>query len=226
MQVLVLSTPEMAVEFKAKFPDPIAGHEPIFVESYERLAPLLERAEVVFDFLLADDREQLAVYAAHPGLVVFCHAVTVQLAELLQNQALRNTVIGFNGLPSLFNRPSLEVMLFRPADADVLKRTCERLKTPFLLTTDRVGMATPRVLCMIINEAYYTLQESIATIDAIDLAMRLGTNYPKGPFEWADQIGLANVYQILQALYADTKDERYKICPLLKTMVLHQAKTA
>ena len=70
---------------------------------------------------------------------------------------------------------------------------------------------------MIINEACYTLQEGTATIPDIDLGMKLGTSFPKGPFEWANLIGVSEVYHTLKAIYEDTKDERYKICPLLKT---------
>ena len=50
--------------------------------------------------------------------------------------------------------------------------------------------------------------------------MRLGTNYPYGPFEWCEKIGLNEVYETLEAIYEDTKDERYKICPLLKMNIL------
>ena len=60
----------------------------------------------------------------------------------------------------------------------------------------------------------------ISTKSSIDISMKLGTNYPFGPFEWADKIGIKNVYEILENLYNDTKDERYKICPLLKTHYL------
>jgi 3-hydroxybutyryl-CoA dehydrogenase len=84
----------------------------------------------------------------------------------------------------------------------------------------RVGLITPRVVCMIINEAFYTVQEGTATEGDIDQAMKLGTNYPMGPFEWCDKIGLADVYETLEALYQDTHDERYKICSLLKQRYL------
>jgi 3-hydroxybutyryl-CoA dehydrogenase len=69
---------------------------------------------------------------------------------------------------------------------------------------------------MIINEAFYTVQEGTATRQDIDLAMKLGTNYPYGPFEWCERIGIRHVYELLQAMYDDTRDERYKVCPLLK----------
>ena len=69
----------------------------------------------------------------------------------------------------------------------------------------------------LINEAYYTVQEGTASKKDIDLGMKLGTAYPKGPFEWSQEIGLDHVYETLDALYQDTKDERYKIASLLKT---------
>ncbi|NOS93153.1 MAG: 3-hydroxyacyl-CoA dehydrogenase, partial [Cyclobacteriaceae bacterium] len=45
---------------------------------------------------------------------------------------------------------------------------------------------------------------------------KLGTNYPYGPFEWCNKIGIENVYHLLNTVYHDTHDERYKICALLK----------
>jgi 3-hydroxybutyryl-CoA dehydrogenase len=60
------------------------------------------------------------------------------------------------------------------------------------------------------------VQEGTATRDDIDMAMKSGTNYPYGPFEWSRRIGIRHVYELLEAVYEDTKDERYKICALLK----------
>ncbi len=97
-----------------------------------------------------------------------------------------------------------------------------QMKTEFHLIEDRVGMVSPRVVCMIINEAYYTVQEGTASREDIDLGMKLGTAYPYGPFEWCEKIGVKNVYEVLEALYDDTKDERYKICPLLKKEYLEK----
>jgi 3-hydroxybutyryl-CoA dehydrogenase len=55
--------------------------------------------------------------------------------------------------------------------------------------------------------------------------MKLGTAYPHGPFEWAEMIGIKHVFEVLNALYLDTHDDRYKICSLLKTEYLNsQAK--
>ena len=97
-----------------------------------------------------------------------------------------------------------------------LTSVCDELGTDYLIVDDRVGLVTPRIICMIINEAYYTVQEGTATKADIDAGMKLGTNYPFGPFEWCAKIGVDHVYELLEAVYEDTKDERYKICPLLK----------
>ena len=129
-------------------------------------------------------------------------------------------MFGFCGLPTLLNRPLLEVSLYDEADRARLAETCAALGTDFRVVQDRVGLVTPRVICLIINEACYTLQEGTASIPDIDLSMKLGTGYPRGPFEWANAIGVPRVYAVLDALWQDTHDERYKICPLLKRQAL------
>jgi 3-hydroxybutyryl-CoA dehydrogenase len=106
--------------------------------------------------------------------------------------------------------------LLNVGDTKRLEELCSQLQSKFLVVDDRVGMVTPRVICMIINEAYFTLQEGTASREDIDLGMKLGTNYPFGPFEWCERIGIRHVFELLEAVYEDTKDERYRICPLLK----------
>ncbi|QCR24050.1 3-hydroxyacyl-CoA dehydrogenase family protein [Pontibacter sp. SGAir0037] len=220
MQVIILSGPDMAAAFKLKFPEENSGNSYTFLLPDDASDALLQKPDVVFDFLLHEQPGRLMKYRKEQ--VVFCNVVTTQLAALARMVNLEHscTLIGFNGLPTLLNRDVLEVSLLKPADEAILSHICKALGTAYLLVDDRVGMVTPRILCMIINEACYTLQEGTASVSAIDSGMKLGTNYPKGPFEWANQIGVKNVYEVLQAVYEDTKDERYKICPLLKTMYL------
>lgn len=220
MRILVLSEPEMAAEFRQKFPESQGDHTYTFLQPAQAAPEQLASADVVFDFLLHAQPGRLRQYA--PEQVIFCNAATVQLAALARQAPPLCTLFGFNGLPTLFNREVLEVSLFKADDEKRLSEVCDALGTAYLLVDDRVGLVTPRILCMIINEAFYTLQEQTANIADIDLGMKLGTNYPKGPFEWAGQMGIANVYQVLEAVYEDTKEERYKICPLLKTTYLKE----
>jgi 3-hydroxybutyryl-CoA dehydrogenase len=65
---------------------------------------------------------------------------------------------------------------------------------------DIIGFITPRVICMIINEAFIALKEGVSTKEEIDIAMKLGTNYPYGPFEWAEKIGVKKIKSLLEKL--------------------------
>src|SRR6185295_9955290 len=80
-------------------------------------------------------------------------------------------------------------------------------------TPDIPGFISARVLSMIINEAYFTLGEEVSSKKEIDIAMKLGTNYPYGPFEWSEKIGLINIYSLLAELSKTSK--RYEPAPLL-----------
>jgi 3-hydroxybutyryl-CoA dehydrogenase len=75
------------------------------------------------------------------------------------------------------------------------------------------GFIFPRIISMIINEAHFALEERITDESAIDVAMRLGTNYPLGPFEWGARIGWKNIFSLLSVLAKE--DSRYKPSKLL-----------
>jgi 3-hydroxybutyryl-CoA dehydrogenase len=74
----------------------------------------------------------------------------------------------------------------------------------------------PRTIAMIINEAYFALGEKLASAEDIDLAMKNGVNYPMGPIEWGQKIGLHNIAQLLEELNTITRDDRYKLSTELK----------
>ena len=78
---------------------------------------------------------------------------------------------------------------------------------------DAPGFVTPRVVSMIINEAFIALGEGVSTKEEINTAMKLGTAYPYGPFEWAEKIGVQNIVTLLRKL--STTQPRYKPAELL-----------
>ena len=82
---------------------------------------------------------------------------------------------------------------------------------------DEAGFITARILAMIINEAWFASGDEVSTEGEIDIAMRLGTNYPYGPFEWGKLIGEKNIFTLLQKLSITNK--RYLPAPLLQQKI-------
>jgi len=91
-------------------------------------------------------------------------------------------------------------------------------KTP-ITAQNRPGFAVNRILCPMINEAIFTLQEGIATAEDIDIGMKLGCNHPIGPLALADLIGLDTLLSVMNVFYEGFNDPKYRVPPLLKEMV-------
>jgi 3-hydroxybutyryl-CoA dehydrogenase len=220
MHILVIDGNHVEAEFREKFGP---GHEYTFlntelldpVESWEETQKRGRNAIASCGAVFRFGTYSIPGYLSK--LPKSCSLFVEASSEaLLLYDPESTTLFGFCGLPTLLNRPLLEISLYDEADRQKLAETCAALDTDYRVVEDRVGLVTPRVVCMIINEACYTLQEGTATMQDIDLGMKLGTNYPRGPFAWANAIGVERVYAVLEAMWHDTHDERYKVCPLLK----------
>ena len=174
--------------------------------------------DLVIDLALDDLPQHAAVYAKSPGVTVLGGLAKTSLAGLMHQYAFSRgfNVVACNWLPGFINRPVVEAAVMDEGQKPVLDGIMQQLGWEYTLVQDAVGMVTPRVVSMIINEAYYTAEAGTASREDIDTAMRLGTNYPYGPFEWATRIGIKHVYDILAAVYETTGDERYRVCELLK----------
>lgn len=97
-----------------------------------------------------------------------------------------------------------------------VRELAEKLDKTFVESTkDMPGFIVNRILMPMINEAVYTLHEGIASVEAIDSAMKLGTNQPMGPLTLADFIGLDTCLAIMNVLHEGLGDSKYRACPLL-----------
>ena len=91
-------------------------------------------------------------------------------------------------------------------------------KTP-VEVAEGPGFVVNRILIPMINEAAFILQEGIASVEDIDTAMKLGANHPMGPLALGDLVGLDIVLAIMEVLHAETGDDKYRPCTLIKKMV-------
>ena len=107
-----------------------------------------------------------------------------------------------------------------PAETvDAIKKIAEEIgKTP-VQVNEAAGFVVNRILVPMINEAAFIKMEGVSDIAGIDAAMKLGANHPMGPLELGDFIGLDICLAIMDVLYAETGDSKYRACPLLRKMV-------
>jgi 3-hydroxybutyryl-CoA dehydrogenase len=216
MRIIIFGNQNTAEELKKILPE---NSEMLFSEN---IPDNLPQFDVIFDTGFDNNPQYLKHYSELNNKPVIVSAVKKQLAAAVLDFStmMKCHLIGMNLMPGFINRKLVELSLLKQESTQTIEQLAVKLDWNIRIVEDRVGLVTARVVCMIINEACYTLQEGTADIKSIDTAMKLGTNYPYGPFEWADKIGIAEIYNTLEAIYTDTHDERYKTCPLLKTKYL------
>lgn len=163
-------------------------------------------------FILSESWQSLD-FIEFEGKPVFINAVTETLSEFI----LPLNVSRINAWPGFLQNKLWEVVSTNPKNIEFIFKSINR---DFILVKDEPGLVTARVISMIINEAFFALGENVSTKEEIDLAMKLGTNYPLGPFEWAEKIGVKRIYQLLKKL--SEKDDRYLAAPLLEKLLAEE----
>jgi len=162
-------------------------------------------ADVYFDLLFEEESAAFANISAKP---VFVNAV-VETCKLLPANFIR-----LNAWNGFLERDIVEVAAHHNMQSAV-SEILRKLGWNFIFVPDEPGMITARIVCMIINEAYFALEDNVSTKNEIDIAMKLGTNYPYGPFEWSEKIGLKKVVDLLKKL--NENDSRYLVSAKLES---------
>ncbi len=208
MQVLVLTNDELKEELLAcpisdtihfTYSDSFADH---FSGS----------VDACIDLLFENTPQRIQWLNQLQAPLVIINSVITPLNDIQKNY------VRINGWNTFLKRPVMEAA----ATSETLKTKAEELfinlgrKTEWV--PDITGFITPRVVASIINEAFFALEENVSTEEEIDTAMKLGTNYPYGPFEWSKKIGASNIYSLLSAL--SKKQIRYQPSTLLKQTAL------
>ena len=134
-------------------------------------------------------------------------------------QQLQVDFIRINGWNTFLQRPVIEAAAINESNKTLIEELFFLFGKKTQWVPDITGLITPRVIASIINEAFFALQENVSTADEIDTAMKLGTNYPFGPFEWGKKIGLENIYALLSEL--SKSNRRYAPADLLTQKILN-----
>lgn len=140
------------------------------------------------------------------NIPVIINSVTDTLREL----ELPSNFSRINGWDGFLGRNIYEIA---SNDFSLSRKIFEMLQWQIIEVKDEPGLIAARVISMIINEAYFALQDNLSSEKEMDAAMKYGTNYPLGPFEWIEKIGPVKVYSLLQKL--SITDKRYEVAPLL-----------
>jgi 3-hydroxybutyryl-CoA dehydrogenase len=143
-----------------------------------------------------------------------------QVIETLPEMNLPGNVSRINGWPGFLERQLWEVVSNQQEGHEEVFNLLNR---KIIFVKDEPGLVSARVISMIVNEAFFAFGENISSIEEIDMAMKLGTNYPNGPFEWAEKIGIENIYLLLEKLAG--KEARYLTAPALKKLYLDISET-
>jgi len=133
------------------------------------------------------------------------------------------SAVGFHVLAPL--EKAMLVELTRSADSSPLaaaraERFFAALGKHVAWVGDAPGLVLGRMVCQVINECAFALGEGVGSAADIDAGMVLGLNHPRGPLEWADEIGLDVVLDLLDALADEYREERYRAAPVLRRLVL------
>lgn len=163
-------------------------------------------ADVLFDLLFDGSKERSGRLKTFLPRPVFINAVILTLSDI------QEPFIRINAWPGFLKRNITEITAL-PAQEAHVKEVLGWLNRQYKLVPDWPGMVSARVIASIINEAWFTFGDGVSTREEIDIAMKAGTNYPYGPFEWADRIGMEQIIELLNKL--SSTDKRYQPAPAL-----------
>ena len=156
--------------------------------------------------------------ALRPEALIATNTSSISITRLASSTDRPGKFIGMHFMNPVPLMTLVELIRGIATDEDTFALTRELAlklgKTP-VAAEDFPAFIVNRILLPMINEAVYTLYEGVASVEAIDTAMKLGANHPMGPLELADFIGLDTCLSVMQVLYEGLADSKYRPCPLL-----------
>jgi len=179
----------------------------VWIEDVHQFADYPDAA-IYMDLLFENEPNRLALLKGLLPKAVIINSVTDTLKET------HPSFVRINGWPTFLDTEIVEGSYLDEQTKEAAERAFSLFGKKVEWVPDEPGFITPRVVSAIINEAWHALGEDVSTADEIDTAMKLGTAYPYGPFEWSEKIGIQNIVTLLAKL--SHVDPRYKPAELLE----------
>ncbi len=164
-------------------------------------------ADAIMDLLFEENKYDVVHLKSFLRKIIFVNSIAKTISEI------DLPFIRINAWPGFLKRNIAEVACRNETNKKEAEKILSLLNKKTEWVPDIKGFISVRVVSMIINEAWFALEENVSTKEEIDIAMKLGTNYPYGPFEWGKKIGLKNIANLLREL--SLTEKRYLPATLL-----------